>query len=116
MSCFKGSEGKVMREKRLRKSADQKVCGVCGGLGEYFGIDPTIIRVIYLILLFTTGIGILPYIILAIVMDEAPESEKTTGYNRNTNSYSENDYYETSEPVGFKPFSDNDSEIRGFSI
>ena len=105
-----------MREKRLRKSADQKVCGVCGGLGEYFGIDPTIIRVIYLILLFTTGIGILPYIILAIVMDEAPESEKTTGYNRNTNSYSENDYYETSEPVGFKPFSDNDSEIRGFSI
>ncbi|WP_035787339.1 PspC domain-containing protein [Butyrivibrio sp. XPD2002] len=91
------------------------VCGVCGGLGEYFGIDPTIIRVIYMILLFTTGIGILPYIILAIVMDEAPESEKTTTYNRNTNSYSANDYYETSEPVGFKPFSD-DSEIKGFTI
>ena len=33
-----------MRERRLRKSSDQKVCGVCGGLGEYFGIDPTIIR------------------------------------------------------------------------
>ena len=106
-----------MREKRLRKSADQKVCGVCGGLGEYFGIDPTIIRVIYLILLFTTGIGILPYIILAIVMDEAPEKEKTTGYsyNKEKNSYSANDYYETSEPVGFKPFTDN-SEIKGFSI
>ncbi|SEM01215.1 phage shock protein C (PspC) family protein [Butyrivibrio sp. ob235] len=104
-----------MRERRLRKSADQKVCGVCGGLGEYFGIDPTIIRVIYLILLFTTGIGILPYIILAIVMDDAPEGVKTTGYQKKENSYSANDYYETSEPVGFKPFTDN-SEIRGFSI
>ena len=105
-----------MRERRLRKSADQKVCGVCGGLGEYFGIDPTIIRVIYLILLFTTGIGILPYIILAIVMDDAPESEKTTSYSRpEENSYSANNYYESSEPVGFKPFTDN-SEIRGFHI
>lgn len=104
-----------MRERRLRKSADQKVCGVCGGLGEYFGIDPTIIRVIYLILLFTTGIGILPYIILAIVMDDAPESAKTTCYQKEENSYSANDYYESSEPVGFKPFAD-DSEIRGFSI
>ena len=104
-----------MRERKLRKSADQKVCGVCGGLGEYFGIDPTIIRVIYLILLFTTGIGILPYIILAIVMDEAPEGTKPTGYNKEENSYSANDSYESSEPVGFKPFSDN-SEIRGFSI
>jgi phage shock protein PspC (stress-responsive transcriptional regulator) len=104
-----------MRERRLRKSADQKVCGVCGGLGEYFGIDPTIIRLIYLILLFTTGIGILPYIILAIVMDDAPQNTKTTGYQKEENSYSANDYYESSEPVGFKPFTDN-SEIRGFSI
>ena len=104
-----------MRERRLRKSADQKVCGVCGGLGEYFGIDPTIIRVIYLVLLFTTGIGILPYIILAIVMDDTPEGAKHTGYYEKENSYSANDYYESSEPVGFKPFTDN-SEIRGFSI
>ncbi len=104
-----------MREKKLRKSADQKVCGVCGGIAEYFGIDPTLVRVIYLILLFTTGIGILPYIILALVMDDAPESPKTTDYTRQENSYSANNYYETSEPVGFKPEAD-DSEIKGFSI
>ena len=104
-----------MRERKLRKSADQKVCGVCGGLGEYFGIDPTIIRVIYLILFFTTGIGILPYIILAIAMEDASENEKTDGYKKEENSYSANDYYGTSEPVGFKPFSDS-SEIKGFSI
>ncbi len=70
---------------------------------------------IYMILLFTTGIGILPYIILAIIMDEAPESEKTTRNNKTAYSYSANDYYEFSEPVGFKPSTD-DSEIRGFSI
>lgn len=103
-----------MRERRLRKSADQKVCGVCGGLGEYFGIDPTIIRVIYLILLFTTGIGILPYIFLAIIMDDAPASAKNTGFYKKENSYSAK-YYESSEPVGFKPFTDN-SEVKGFNI
>ena len=48
-------------------------------------------------------------------MDDAPEGAKTTGYYEKENSYSANDYYESSEPVGFKPFSD-DSEIRGFSI
>ncbi|WP_081674420.1 PspC domain-containing protein [Butyrivibrio sp. VCD2006] len=103
-----------MRERRLTKSVDKKVCGVCGGIGEYFGIDPTIIRVIYLILLMTTGIGILPYIIAAILMDDAPEG-RTSDYNREENYYSANNYYESSEPVGFKPFADT-SEIKGFSI
>ena len=103
-----------MRRKRLYKSADQKVCGVCGGIAEYLGIDPTIIRFIYLVLLMTTGIGILPYFILALVMDDAPEGSRTSDYNREENSYSANNY-ESGEPVGFKPFND-DSEIKGFSI
>ena len=42
--------------------------GVCGGLASYFGIDPTIIRIIFVLLIFVNGLGILAYIILAIVV------------------------------------------------
>ncbi len=56
-------------EKRLYRSRDDRmIWGVCGGLGKYFDIDPVIIRVIMLLLIFAGGIGILAYIILAIVV------------------------------------------------
>ena len=44
------------------------IAGVCGGLGQYFNIDPTIIRIIFVLLIFANGIGILAYIIMAIVV------------------------------------------------
>jgi phage shock protein PspC (stress-responsive transcriptional regulator) len=44
------------------------IWGVCGGLAEYFNIDPTIVRVIAVLLVFANGIGILAYVILAIVV------------------------------------------------
>ena len=44
--------------KKLYKSEDNKVlCGVCGGLGEFLGIDPTIIRLIWVVLAFAAGSG-----------------------------------------------------------
>ena len=57
-------------EKRLMKSADKKFCGVCGGIANYFDIDPTIIRVIYAALtLFSAAFpGIILYFVLAVVM------------------------------------------------
>jgi phage shock protein PspC (stress-responsive transcriptional regulator) len=55
--------------KRLVKR-DKKIFGVCGGLGEYFGIDPTIVRAIFLFAAVAFGTGILLYIILAIVMPD----------------------------------------------
>jgi phage shock protein C len=56
--------------KRLFKSNSNRViCGVCGGIGEYFNIDPTIIRLIW-VLLGCTGTGIVAYIIAAIIMPE----------------------------------------------
>ncbi len=103
-----------MREKKLYKSADKKVCGVCGGIAEYFGIDPTVVRLVYVILVMFSGIGILPYIIAAIIMDDAPGSERSYNDNVVEPSYSSDDVYESSEPVGFKPGSD-DSEIKGFN-
>ena len=56
--------------KRLTKSYDRKLCGVCGGIAEYFNIDPTIERLIWLFLVLCVGTGILAYIIAAIVMPE----------------------------------------------
>lgn len=56
-------------EKRLYRSrSDRMIWGVCGGLAEYFDIDPTIVRLIAILLVFAGGLGILAYIILAIVV------------------------------------------------
>lgn len=63
--------------KKLYKSQNNKIfSGVIGGLGEYLGIDPTILRLIWLLILITTGIfpGILIYIIAALIV---PENSKT---------------------------------------
>ncbi len=57
-------------QKKLQRSADKKIFGVCGGLGEYFDIDPTIIRIIFLVALIGFGTGLLLYVILALVMPE----------------------------------------------
>ena len=56
---------------RLHKSAsDKKLAGVCGGFAEYLGIDPTIIRLIWALLVFGWGTGVLAYIVCAIVLPE----------------------------------------------
>ncbi|MCR4996260.1 MAG: PspC domain-containing protein [Butyrivibrio sp.] len=62
-----------MEKKRIYKSNDRKVCGVCGGLAEFFGIDPTIVRLVYALLALTYGSGLLIYIIAAIIMDDRPD-------------------------------------------
>ncbi len=64
-------------EKRLyRSQSDRMIAGVCGGLAEYFDIDPTIVRVVAVLSVFVSGVGILAYIILAIVVPL--ESSKAT--------------------------------------
>ncbi|MBI2869328.1 MAG: PspC domain-containing protein [Chloroflexi bacterium] len=56
-------------EKRLyRNRTDRMVWGVCGGLARYFDIDPVIVRIVFVLLIFANGIGVLAYIILAIVV------------------------------------------------
>jgi len=58
--------------KRLTKgnAFDSKVSGVCLGLSDYFGIDVTILRFIWVIAILFYGIGLIPYIILAIIMPD----------------------------------------------
>ena len=60
-----------MQNKKLKKSRnDRKLCGVCGGLAEYLNMDSTIIRLIWVLLVFAAGTGVLAYIIAAIIMPE----------------------------------------------
>lgn len=61
-----------MAKKLYRIKEDRKIAGVCGGLGEYFDIDPTIIRLLWLALLFAAGSGVLAYIVAWIIIPEKP--------------------------------------------
>lgn len=61
-----------MSEKRLYRSRKSRMlCGVCGGIAEFFNIDPTLVRLAF-VLFGCTGSGILAYIIVAIIMPDAP--------------------------------------------
>lgn len=56
-------------KKRLTLSRDRKIAGVCGGIAEWLGVDPTAMRVAYTLLtLFTAFSGVVVYIVLWIVM------------------------------------------------
>ena len=58
-------------EKKLRKSkTDKKLCGVCGGIAQYLGMDSTVVRLIAVLLAIFCGSGLLVYIIAALVMPE----------------------------------------------
>ena len=58
-----------MADKKLVRSANKKIAGVCGGLAEYFGMDASIVRIIWLLAtIFTAFAGVLIYIILILVM------------------------------------------------
>lgn len=63
--------------KRLYKSqTDKKICGVCGGIAEYFAIDPTIVRLIWAALICFWGTGIMAYILAALILPDRPYDER----------------------------------------
>jgi phage shock protein C len=65
--------GAAPAAKRLmRSSRDKKIGGVCAGLADYFDIDPTIVRVVWLLAILFGGTGLLAYVILWIVLPLAP--------------------------------------------
>ncbi len=57
--------------KKLQRSQNKKLAGVCGGLAEYLGMDATIVRIIYALLVIFGGVGILLYLIMALLMPQA---------------------------------------------
>ena len=63
-------EDNKMGDKKLTKSSNRMICGVCGGIGEYLGIDPTVIRLLWVVFSFMGGAGLLAYIVAAIIVPE----------------------------------------------
>lgn len=57
-----------MENKKLTKSENRVIAGVCGGVANFFGLDPTIVRVIWALCILLGGFGLLLYVILWIVM------------------------------------------------
>jgi phage shock protein C len=60
------------RKRLYRSRTDRKLAGVCGGLGAYFNIDPTLFRIIFLILFLGACQGLVLYIILWLIMPQEP--------------------------------------------
>ena len=65
--------------KRLYRSrTDRKIAGICGGLGQYFGVDPVIFRIVWLLLLLGLGAGLVVYLILWLIIPTEPETSQAT--------------------------------------
>lgn len=64
-----------MEKKRLYKTEgnDKQVCGVCGGIAEYFDVDPTLVRVAWVIAALCGSMGFWAYVICAIIMPNKSE-------------------------------------------
>ena len=63
-------------KKLFRSRNDRKLAGVCGGIGEYFEIDPVLIRLLWIFFTLAGGGGVLAYIIAWLVVPESPRVEK----------------------------------------
>ncbi len=75
-----------MPRKLYRSRKDKMIGGVAGGLADYFDVDPTLIRIVFIITLFLGGSGVLAYIILWIVVPEEPYVFTNTGQSGTTAS------------------------------
>ena len=67
------------KAKRLYRSrTDRQFAGVCGGIADYLAIDPTLVRILWVILALAGGPGLVLYIILMLVVPEEPEFVQTS--------------------------------------
>ena len=70
--------------KLYRSQSDRVIAGVCGGLADYFALDPTLVRLIFVILLLVHGFGLLLYIVSWIVIPDEPLIRVTGSANSST--------------------------------
>ena len=61
-----------MQRRLYQSKRHRTLLGVCGGIGEYLDVDPTIIRILWVIFTFMGGAGILAYIVCALIMSNDP--------------------------------------------
>ena len=61
-----------MSKKLYRSRTNRMLAGVCGGLADYFGVDPTIVRILMVLFALAGGPGLILYIILMLIIPESP--------------------------------------------
>lgn len=80
-----------MQKKLYRSKKEKMVAGVAGGLGQYFDVDPVLIRVLFVITLFMSGTGVIAYILLWIITPVEPSlAYEMTGSTSDENPSAEN--------------------------
>ena len=67
-----------VNQKLYRSRENRMIGGVCGGLGEFFGIDSTLIRLLFVLLVIFGGSGLLVYLVMLVIVPETPLSDAVT--------------------------------------
>jgi len=65
--------GLKVQKRLMRSTTDKKLFGVCGGIAKYFGLDPTLVRIIFAIAIFFYGVPLVIYLLMAIFMPKEPK-------------------------------------------
>ena len=79
---------KIKLNKRLyRSQKDQQIAGVCGGVAEYLGVDPTLVRLLWVIFAIAGGPGLLLYIIMWAIVPLEPEFVEATAHKAKNEEY-----------------------------
>lgn len=74
-----------MNKKKLYKIKEgKKVCGVCTGLAEYLGVDVTLIRLLWVLTVLFLGVGVLAYLIIALILPSEPTAIREETYKEAT--------------------------------
>ncbi|MBP5653693.1 MAG: PspC domain-containing protein [Lachnospiraceae bacterium] len=95
-----------MAKKCYKSTVDKKFAGVCGGIAEYFDIDSTLVRLIWVVLSLAGGSGLLAYIIAAIIMPDRPD--------RRYDPYGNGNPYQNQNPYqGQNPYQDQNNNDPG---
>lgn len=61
-----------MSKKLYKSTTDRKLCGVCAGIANYLNIDPTVVRLLWALITFLGGAGMIAYIVCALVIPDEP--------------------------------------------
>ena len=60
----------IIAKKLYRSKTNRKIWGICGGLAEYFDVDPTLVRVLTVVSIFISGLGLIAYIVMRFMVPE----------------------------------------------
>ena len=75
-----------MKKKLYRSKKDKMIAGVCGGIAEYFDVDPTLIRLLTVIFVLLGGAGVVAYIIAWIIIPQTPEQVSDDKFDKKEES------------------------------